>query len=50
VPRPHTGQLWVKNMDSYLSVHAITKALAVKYDVEAADLTSMLLSTYITNQ
>lgn len=34
-------------MDIYLPVHAVTEALAVKYDVEAADLTSMLLSTYI---
>ena len=31
----------------YLPAHAIAEALARKYDVEAADLTSMLLSTYI---
>ena len=31
----------------YLPAHAITEALAVKYDVEAAVLTSILLSTYI---
>ena len=40
-------ELWVKKMDSYLPAHAVAKALAVKYDVEAADLTSALLSTYI---
>ena len=40
-------ELWVKNMDIYLPAHAIAEALAVKYAVEAANLTSMLLSTYI---
>ncbi|KAJ8403227.1 hypothetical protein AAFF_G00354440 [Aldrovandia affinis] len=40
-------ELWVKKMDIYLPAHAIADALAVKYDVEAADLSSMLLSTYI---
>ncbi|KAJ8399123.1 hypothetical protein AAFF_G00415020 [Aldrovandia affinis] len=38
---------WVKKMDIYLPAHAIADALAVKHDVEAADLSSMLLSTYI---
>jgi len=40
-------ELWVKTMDIYLPVHAITEALAGKYDVAASDLTSLLLSTYI---
>ncbi|KAJ8385348.1 hypothetical protein AAFF_G00189690 [Aldrovandia affinis] len=40
-------ELWVKKMYIYLPAHAITDALAVKYDVESADLSSMLLSTYI---
>ncbi|KAJ8397984.1 hypothetical protein AAFF_G00433310 [Aldrovandia affinis] len=40
-------ELWVKKMDIYLPAHAIVDALAVKYDVEAADLSFMLLSTYI---
>ncbi|KAJ8377976.1 hypothetical protein AAFF_G00249660 [Aldrovandia affinis] len=41
-------ELWVKKMDIYLPhAHVIADALAVKYDVEAADLSSMLLSTYI---
>jgi len=40
-------ELWVKKMDIYLPAHAIAEALAVKYDTEAANLTSMLLSTYI---
>ncbi|KAJ8367324.1 hypothetical protein AAFF_G00320880 [Aldrovandia affinis] len=40
-------ELWVKKMDIYLPAHAIVDSLAVKYDVEAADLSSMLLSTYI---
>ncbi|KAJ8412532.1 hypothetical protein AAFF_G00128680 [Aldrovandia affinis] len=40
-------ELWVKKMDIYLSAHAIADTLAVKYDVEAADLSSILLSTYI---
>ena len=34
-------------MDIYLPIHAIAGALAKKYAVEAADLTSTLLSTYI---
>ena len=34
-------------MDIYLPAHAIAEALAVKHAVEAADLTSILLSTYI---
>jgi hypothetical protein len=40
-------ELWAKKMDIYLPAHAIAEALAVKYAVEAANLTSMLLSTYI---
>ena len=40
-------ELWVNKMDIYLPIHAIAEALAVKYGVEAADLTSTLLSTYI---
>lgn len=40
-------ELWVKKMDIYLPVHAVAEVLAVNYDVEAADLTSMLLGTYI---
>ncbi len=40
-------ELWVKKMDIYIPAHAIVEALAVKYDVEAADLESMLLSTSI---
>ena len=40
-------ELWVKTMDISLPVHAITEALAGKYDVAASDLTSLLLSTYI---
>ncbi|KAJ8378401.1 hypothetical protein AAFF_G00242890 [Aldrovandia affinis] len=40
-------ELWVKKMDIYLPAHEIADALAVKYDVEAADLSSMLLSTYM---
>ena len=40
-------ELWVKKMNISLPAHAIAEALARKYDVEAADLTSMLLSTYI---
>ena len=34
-------------MDIFLPANADAEALTVKYDVEAADLTSMLLSTYI---
>ena len=44
---PGLQELWVKKMDIYLPTHAIAEALTVKYDVEAADLTSMLLCTYI---
>ena len=40
-------ELWVNKRDIYLPIHAIAEALAVKYGVEAADLTSTLLSTYI---
>ncbi len=40
-------ELWVKTMDIFLPVHAITEVLAGKYDVAASDLTSLLLSTYI---
>jgi len=37
----------VKTMDIFLPAHAIMEALARKYDIAAADLTSLLLSTYI---
>ena len=37
----------MKKMDIYPPAHVITEALTVKYDGEAADLTSMLLCTYI---
>lgn len=40
-------ELWVRKMNLYLPVHAIAEALAVKYHVEAPDLTAMLLSIYI---
>lgn len=40
-------ELWVKKMDIYLPTHEIAEALAVKYDVGAADITSILLGTYI---
>ena len=40
-------ELWVKMMDIFLPVHAITEALAGKYDVAASDLTSLFLSIYI---
>ena len=40
-------ELWVKKMDNFLPANADAEALTVKYDVEAADLTSMLLCTYI---
>ena len=40
-------ELWVKKMDIYLPAHAIAQALAVNYCVDAANLTAMLLSTYI---
>ena len=40
-------EMWVKTMDVFLPVHAITEALVGKYDVLASDLTSLLLSTYI---
>ena len=40
-------EMWVKTLDIFLPVHAITEALAGKYDVAASDLTSFLLSTYI---
>ncbi|CAL8378921.1 unnamed protein product [Arctogadus glacialis] len=40
-------EMWVKTMDIFLPVHAITEALVGKYDVAASDLTSLLLSTYI---
>ena len=40
-------ELWVKKMDVYLPAHAIAAALAVKYDVEATALTSVLLGIYI---
>lgn len=38
---------WVKKLDIYLPAHEIAEALIVKYDVEAADISSMLLSTYV---
>lgn len=31
-------ELWVEKMDIYLPALAVAEALAVKYDVEAADL------------
>lgn len=40
-------ELWVKKMDIFLPIHAITEALAAKYDVAASYLTSLLLRTYI---
>ena len=40
-------ELWVKKMDIYLPTHAIAESLAVKYDVGAANLTSIFLGTYI---
>ena len=40
-------ELWVKKMNNYSPVHAITDDLAVKYAVEPADNTYILLSTYI---
>ena len=40
-------ELWVKEMNYYSPVHGITDALAVKYAVEPAAITSILLSTYI---
>ena len=40
-------ELWVKQMNNYSPVHAITDDLAVKYAVEPADITYILLSTYI---
>ena len=40
-------EAWVKKMDIYVPAHVIAEALAVKHAVEAADLTSMLLSIYI---
>lgn len=39
-------EIWVKK-DSYLPAHAISEALAAKYSVNAADLTYILLITYI---
>ena len=40
-------ELWMKKIDINLPAHGIAKALAVKYDVDAADLTSILLNTYM---
>ena len=40
-------ELWAKEMDNYSPVQGITDALAVKYAVEPAAITSILLSTYI---
>ncbi|XP_060776579.1 uncharacterized protein LOC132886053 [Neoarius graeffei] len=40
-------ELWVKMNDNFLPVHAMTEALAGKYDTAPAEFTSILLSTYI---
>jgi len=40
-------ELWVKKMDIYLPAHTISEALAVKYDVCAEDITSILIGSYI---
>ena len=39
-------ELWVKKMDIYLPTHEISEALAVKYDVGAANIPSILLSLW----
>lgn len=38
-------ELWVKTMDIFLPVHAITKTVAGKYGVAASYLKSLLHST-----
>jgi hypothetical protein len=40
-------ELWVKKMDIYLPAHAIATSLAMQSDVNAAQLTSVLLTIYI---
>ena len=40
-------ELWAKNMNNYLPVHAITDSLAVKYDIKPADIAFILIRTYL---